>query len=461
MVFNTKVNFANLSLENAPLIKTTPPGKRSKKYLNYQKKHESSAISYAKNMPMTILRGKGATLEDMDGNIYIDLFGGAGVMAVGYSNPIVLKSAKEQIDQITHTLDIPHPKRIDLERILFQILPREINKIFFGGPTGSDAVEQAIKLARFNKLRIPFIAFQGSYHGMTAGALGLTSAIPHKENLLPLIPDVHFSPFAYCYRCLFNEEPESCNLECAQYLERTLDDPHSGVTKPAAIIVEPIQGEGGSIVPPLQFMPFLREICNNNDILLVADEIQCGFGRTGKMFSFEHTNIVPDIVTMSKALGGLGFPISAVAYKESLNTLPTGKTIGTFRGNMIAYAAGAAAIKFIQENNLPEHALQLGKKVLTILKEAERDSKIIGEARGKGLMLGVEFVTDKKKKKPSPEIAKNVRSICHKKGVLIEVGGHYGNVARFLPPLIITEGLMLKGVEIFLEVVKDIEKKYT
>ncbi len=455
------MNLADLSLEKAPLIKTTPPGKRSKKYLDYQKKYESSTISYAKNMPMAILRGKGATIEDMDGNIYIDLFGGAGVMAVGYSNPIVLESAKKQIDQITHTLDIPHPKRIELVELLFQILPKDINKIFFGGPTGSDAVEQAIKLARYNTHRIPFIAFQGGYHGMTAGALGLTSATPHKENLLPLMSDIHFAPFAYCYRCLFKKVPKSCDLECAQYLEHMLDDPHSGVAKPAAIIVESIQGEGGSIVPPLQFIPRVREICNDNDVLMVADEIQSGLGRTGKMFSFEHTNIVPDIVTMSKALGGLGFPISAIAYRESLNTLPTGKTIGTFRGNMIAFAAGVAAIKFIRDNNLPEHALNLGNKVLSILKEAERESKIVGDARGKGLMLGIEFVIDKKKKTPNSEIAKKVRTLCHKKGVLIEIGGHYGNVARFLPPLIITEELMLKGVEIFLEVIKKIEKKTT
>jgi diaminobutyrate-2-oxoglutarate transaminase len=407
---------------------------------------------------MALQRARGATIEDVDGNIYIDLFGGAGVMAVGHANPRVVEAAKKQLDAVTHALDIPNPARMRLDEALLKVLPKELNRLFFGGPTGSDAVEQALKLVRYNTKRIPMIAFEGCYHGMTAGALSLTSACSHKDGLLPLTSEVHFVPYAYCYRCVFGKKPESCALECAKYLEHVLEDPHTGVCKPAAVIMEAIQGEGGSIVPPDSFLPAVRRICDKNDVLLICDEIQSGLGRTGKMFSFEHSQTIPDVVTISKALGGIGFPISAIAYKEKLNTLSPGKTIGTFRGNMIAFAAGAEALSFMEENQVCEHALELGKKVLSWLKELEKDSRIVGEARGKGLMLGVEFVKDKATKEPAPELAKKARTLCHQRGVMIEVGGHFNNVARFLPPLIITEKLIKKAVEVFSAAVMEIGK---
>jgi diaminobutyrate-2-oxoglutarate transaminase len=273
-----------------------------------------------------------------------------------------------------------------------------------------------------------------------------------------LIPEVHFVPYSYCYRCPFNREPETCDLECGKFLEHVVEDSHSGVGKPAAILVEAIQGEGGSIVPDKRFMPKIREICDKYHIILIVDEIQAGFCRTGKMFSCEHTGTVPDIMTMSKALGGVGFPISAMAYREKLDTWPPGKHIGTFRGNMIAYAGGAAAIRFMQEHDLADHATTVGGQMLDSLKQLESDSEIVGESRGKGLMLGVEFVKDKATKEPAPEIAAQVRTLCHQRGVLIEIGGHYFNVARFLPPLVVTAELAAKGVEIFSESVREVEK---
>jgi len=245
---------------------------------------------------------------------------------------------------------------------------------------------------------------------------------------------------------------------CAKYLNHILEDSHSGVGKPAAIIVESIQGAGGSIVPPKQFIPKIRKICDKHEVLMIDDEVQAGFCRTGKMFAFEHTDTVPDIITMSKALGGVGFPISCIAYKEKLDTFPPGKHIGTFRGNVLAYAAGSAAINFMVKNKLADHALKLGKVMLSMLKGIEKDSKIIGEARGKGLMLGVELVKDLTTKEPAPELAAKVRTLCHQRGLLIEIGGHYFNVARFLPPLILTNELARKGVEIFAGSVKEVEK---
>jgi diaminobutyrate-2-oxoglutarate transaminase len=301
------------------------------------------------------------------------------------------------------------------------------------------------------------IAFEGSYHGMTSGALALTSHLGHKEDFLPLIPEVHFVPYAYCYRCAFGKKPETCEVECARYLEHVLEDPHSGVGKPSAVIVEAIQGEGGSVVPHDSFIPMVKEICGKYDVLLIIDEIQAGFCRTGKMFSFEHTNTLPDIITMSKALGGLGFPISGMAYRQELDTWTPGKHIGTFRGNVVAYAAGHAAVKFMIENELAAHSAELGGAMLSLLKEIEAGSEIVGEARGKGLMLGIELVHDKASKKPAPELAREIRTCCHQHGLLIEIGGHYDNVARFLPPLVLTEDLALKGIEIFADSVRKVE----
>jgi len=452
------MNFQVLSFTDAPLIKVTPPGPRSKEYLDYQSRRESSAVSYPKGMPMAFRRAKGATVEDVDGNIYIDFFAGAGVMAVGHSNPEVIEAIQKQLVELTHALDFPNPSRRALVEALIEILPQGLSRVFFGGPTGSDAVESAVKLAKYNTGRYPMIAFQGSYHGMTAGALSLCSGLSFKEDFLPLIPEVHFIPYAYCYRCAFGKQPESCDINCARYLDFTLDDPHSGVGKPAAVIIEAIQGEGGSIVPPEQFLPRIREICDKYDVLMIDDEIQAGFCRTGAMFACDHTGTIPDIITMSKSLGGVGLPISATAYKEELNTFPKGKHIGTFRGNVVACAGGVAALGFMIRNELAEYSLKLGELMLSMLKEIEKDSKIVGEARGKGLMLGVEFVRDKATKEPAPELATSVRTLCHRRGLLIEIGGHYDNVARFLPPLILTEELAKKGIEILADSVREAEK---
>jgi len=452
------MDFRSLSFPEAPVIKIQPPGPRSKEYLNFQSAHEGSAVSYPRGMPMALSSARGATVEDVDGNVYIDFFGGAGVMNVGHSNPTVLEDVSKQLSRLTHSLDFPSEPRKALIDTLFSLFPDPLKKVFFGGPTGSDAVEAAVKLAKYNTHRHPLISFEGAYHGMSAGALSLSSGLSFKEDFLPLIPEVHFAPYAYCYRCAFGKTSESCELDCVKYVEHVLEDPHSGVGKPAAIIVEAIQGEGGSIVPPEKFLTGIRKTCDKNNIIMIVDEIQAGLGRTGKMFAFEHSGIVPDIITLSKGLGGLGFPISCIAYKEKLDTLPAGKHIGTFRGNVIAYTAGKAALRFMIENNLAEHSLNLGEKMLSWLKDIEKDSSIVGEARGRGLMHGIELVKDKASKEPAADLAQRVRTICHQHGLLVEIGGHYSNVVRFLPPLVLTEELAKKGIEIFADSIREVEK---
>jgi diaminobutyrate-2-oxoglutarate transaminase len=449
--------FAELSISDAPHIKVTPPGPKSKEILDYQNAHESSVVSYPKGMPMALKRGRGATLEDVDGNVYIDMFGGAGVMALGHAHPEVLRAAHAQIDDVTHSLDIPTETRQKMVEVLQKVLPKELSRVFFGGPTGSDAVEQALKLAKFNTGLNGIIAFEGAYHGMTGASLALTTDSGHRDGIGQLVPGVQFLPFPYTYRNPFGCPDERVDLQAADNLERVLDDSHSGYSKPAAVILESVQGEGGTIIPSPRFLKRVRQICDERDIIMICDEIQAGLGRTGRMFAFEHAGIVPDIVTMSKALGGIGFPISAIAYREKLNTWPAGKTIGTFRGNMIAFAAGAAALQWMLDKKVPEHAAALGEKCMVKLKELEKRSSIVGESRGIGLMMAIEMVRDKKSKTPAPDFAKMVRTYGHRRGVMIEVGGHYNNVARLLPPLVITEDLAMKGIEILTGVIDDIE----
>jgi diaminobutyrate-2-oxoglutarate transaminase len=452
------MKFENLHFEKAPKI-VRIPGPKSKNLLQLQRNIEGSALSYPRNIPVVMDEGKGATVKDVDGNIFIDFFGGAGVLAVGHCNPVVAEAVQKQQTKITHTLDFPTEVRLELIERLRKVMPGRLKdhvRVQFGGPTGSDAVEMGIKLAKYYTKRHPVIAFEGGYHGMTAGALTISSGKFWKQNYIPMVPEVHFVPYAYCYRCPFYRTQNTCNLECASFYQHILDDPHSGVCHPAATIIEPIQGEGGSIVPPDEYVKRIEDISRHYDIPFMCDEIQAGFCRTGEFFSFQHAHATPDIITLSKALGG-GFPLSAIAYKEELDIWEKGAHIGTFRGNVCAMAAGAASIDFMIDNNLSDHAKVLGDYMLTRFRKLEETSSIVGEVRGKGLMLGIELVEDKETKVPSEALADAVRTECFKKGVLIEIGGHYNNVARFLPPLVITKELAETGAAIVEEAIEKVE----
>lgn len=451
-------NFDELHFHPAPQIDGALPGERSRAMLAEQDELESSARSYPRSVPIAIEEGRGATMRDADGNTFIDFFGGAGVLSVGHSHPAALAAAHEQEQKLVHALDFPTTPKLRLMRKLRELLPgtlRERARFHFGGPTGSDAIESSLKLTRAHTGREAVIAFQGSYHGMTKEALSLTSDTSFGG---PVSTPVHFMPYPYCYRCPLGLEPDSCGTACAKLLESTLADPHTGVPTPAAVLIEPIQGEGGTVVPPRGYLSEIRRITREHDVPLICDEIQSGFGRTGKMFACEHDGVQPDAMTLSKALGGIGYPLSCVAYDSELDTWKQGAHIGTFRGHQVAMAAGLAAIEFMLQVDLPAHAAALGELTLDLLREAQRTLPSVGDVRGKGLMIGIELVKDRDSKEPWREMAACVRSECFKRGVIIEVGGHFSNVARFLPPLVITRELMLTGVEIFVESVKAAEE---
>ena len=453
--------FAELHFPEAPKIVVDPPGPKTRVLLDRQRIAESKAVYYPVGLPLALEAGKGATLRDVEGNYYIDLYAGISVLNVGHSNPVVLEAVRRQEEKLVHTLDFPSTPRVELAEKLGEIAPGNLRgsaKILFGGPTGSDAVEGAIKLARFNTKRRTMISFEGSYHGQTAMALSLTSSTGFKENFVPLAPEVHFVPFAYCYRCFAGLEYPACGLQCAKYIRHIIEDPYSGVVKPAAILVEPIQGEGGIIVPPDDWLPELRKICTDHSIPLIIDEIQAGFGRTGKMFACEHSGTSPDIMTMAKAIGGIGYPLAAIAYHKDLDIWEPGAHVGTFRGHVLAMAASLAAINYVEEKELLPHCLKLGRQTLQRLRDFADECQSIGEVRGKGLMIGLEFVKDKETKEPWKEITSEIQLKCLKKGVLVWKAGHFGNCIRFLPPLVITSELLDTALYIFEDSVKEAEK---
>jgi diaminobutyrate-2-oxoglutarate transaminase len=451
--------FKELHYTPAPNVRRPVPGPRSQRMLAEQAAVESRARSYPRAVPLALAEGRGATVKDADGNTYLDFFGGAGTLNVGHGNPSVMRAATEQQSQLVHALDFPTRARLALMHTLKAVLPGALKRtarIHFGGPTGSDAVEAALKLVRTHTGKRPIVAFQGSYHGMTEGALALTSDTTCGG---PTDTPVHFMPYPYCYRCPLGLRPDTCQLACAHLLESTLEDPHSGVPEPAGVIVEAVQGEGGTIVPPAGWLREVRRITREREVPLIVDEIQTGFGRTGAMFACDHEQVTPDVIVLSKALGGIGYPLSAIAYDATLDTWEPGAHIGTFRGHQVAMAAGTAGIEYMQRNDLSAHSAALGELAASTLREASTDLKAIGEVRGRGLMIGIELVRDRDTREPWPELAAELRGMCCQKGLIIELGGHYRNVARFLPPLVITRELLLRGLEIFVEALRETEQK--
>ncbi len=456
----TEERFERMHFVPAPAISGRVPGPGSQRMLAEQAALESRARSYPRSVPIAMQEGRGATVKDVDGNTYVDFFGGAGTLNVGHGNPAVARAASEQQGRLVHALDFPTVPKLALMRGLKPLLPGTLARtarFHFGGPTGSDAVEAALKLVRTHTGRRPMVAFQGSYHGMTADALSVTSDVRCGG---PQETAVQFMPFPYCYRCPLGLRPQSCGMACAKLLENALEDPYSGLPRPAGVIVEAIQGEGGTVVPPAGWLAEVRRITRAHEVPLIVDEIQTGFGRTGAMFACEHEGVTPDVVVLSKAIGGIGYPLSGIAYDEALDTWEPGAHIGTFRGHQVAMAAGAEAIRFMLRMDLPRHAAELGELALGLLGEASAGDALpaIGEVRGRGLMIGVELVRDRETREPWPELAAAVRELCCQMGLIIEIGGHYGNVARFLPPLVISRGLLVRGIEIFADALRETER---
>jgi diaminobutyrate-2-oxoglutarate transaminase len=443
-------------------IKTSGmPGPRSAALLAEQKRYDSNALVYPHQVPLAIARGLGATVEDLDGNIFIDFSGGVGALNVGHSNPDVIEAAKRQLDKFAHGLDFPSEARVALSKKLVELAPGKLkgdSKVLLCGPTGADAVEAAIKLAKFSTKKPGVVSFEGGWHGVSGVSLSLTSKRAAKVNYLPGVPEIYFAPYAYCFRCPLGLKHPDCGLACANYLEHMIKDPDTGLAAPGSLIVEPIQGEGGIIVPPPGYIKEIRRICDENGMLMIADEIQTGFCRTGKMFAMEHEGVTPDIMTASKSMGS-GLPISGIVFRKELDTWGPGAHVGTFRGNALSCAAGVAGIGFMEAHALAERSAKLGQMVMKRCGELKARYDSIGDVRGRGLYIGMEFVKNGKARSPDADLLARLQKECFPKGLIVWKGGRAGNVARIMPALVITEELLDSGLTILEDGLKAVSKK--
>ncbi|WP_030902546.1 diaminobutyrate--2-oxoglutarate transaminase family protein [Streptomyces sp. NRRL F-5126] len=408
--------------------------------LRRQSQRESAARTYARSLPIVPVRARGLTVEGADGRRYLDCLSGAGTLALGHNHPVVLEAIRKVLDSGAplHVLDLATPVKDAFVTELFATLPAELAahaRIQFCGPAGTDAVEAALKLARTATGREGVLAFTGAYHGMTEGALAVSGGAR----------DVRVTrlPFPQDYRCPFGLGGERGAETAARWTESLLDDPRGGVPRPAAMIVEPVQGEGGVLPAPDPWLRRMRKITADRSVPLIADEVQTGVGRTGSFWAVQHSGIVPDVMVLSKAVGG-SLPLAVIVYHEDLDVWRPGAHAGTFRGNQLAMAAGTATLAFVRENGLAERAALLGARMLARLRALSAEHPCVGDVRGRGLMIGVEIVAPAAEagERPAPAdapLACAVRSACLDRGLIVELGGRDGAVVRLLPPLILTD----------------------
>ena len=416
--------------------------------LQRQTQRESNARSYPRRIPLELKRAQGVYVEDSRGQVYIDCLAGAGTLALGHNHPVVVEAIQKTLASGVplHTLDLSTAVKDAFVQTLFDLLPGDFAKdarIQFCGPTGADAVEAALKLARTATGRQSVLAFHGAYHGMTLGTLSISGNLGPKSALGGLLSGVQFLPYPHEYRCPFGLSGEQSIDTNLHYIRHLLSDPESGVTQPAAMILETVQGEGGVIPAPDRWLQGLRAITREHGIPLILDEIQCGIGRTGDLFAFERSSITPDVITLSKAIGG-GLPLSVVVYRGELDQWQPGAHAGTFRGNQLAMAAGDATLRFIQREGITGHVRSVGARLNTLLQGLQAEFDWVGDVRGRGLMLGMEIVDPSRndgagRPVADGERARKLQRACLERGLIVELGGRHGATVRFLPPLIISE----------------------
>ena len=409
--------------------------------------------------PIFAAKAKGAIITDVEGKEYIDFAGGIGVVNVGHCDEEVLKAVQDQIQKYIHTCFhvVMYEPYVELARRLNEITPGRFPKKTMFVNSGAEAVENAIKIARHATGRTATIAFEEAFHGRTLLAMSLTSKVkPYKFGFGPYAPEIYRMPYGYCYRCAFGLEYPSCEIRCAYYLNDFFHT-HVPAEQVAALIVEPVLGEGGFVVPPKEYFQVLHKICSDNGIVFIADEIQTGFGRTAKMFAVEHYEIEPDIIVMGKSLAG-GFPLSAVTGKTALMDHPqVGGLGGTFGGNPVSCRAALAVLDQFKKKDLLSRAAEIGRKVLRRFLEFQERYPLVGDVRGLGAMTGMELVTDRKTKEPAPALTKELINLCRKKGLLMISAGTYSSVIRPLMPLVITDEELEKGLSIIQESLTEIE----
>ncbi|MBL7183301.1 MAG: acetyl ornithine aminotransferase family protein [Anaerolineae bacterium] len=436
--------------------KTQLPGPKAKAWV--EKDTAAVSPSYTRSYPFVMDHGRGSEVWDVDGNRFIDFNAGIAVTATGHAHPAVVKAIQEQAEKFIHMsgTDFYYPVQIKLAEKLNALAPIEEETQVFFTNSGTESVEAALKLARYYTGRPRMLAFIGGFHGRTMGSLSLTaSKYVQRKGFAPLVPGVTHVPYGYCYRCPFNLEYPSCDIYCVDYIEKTLFRNFVPAEEVAAVFVEPIQGEGGYVVPPPKWHGRLKALMEKYGILYVADEVQTGFGRTGKMFAMEHWGVEPDIIALAKGIAS-GMPVGAMVARKSLMTWPPGAHSNTFGGNPICCVAALETIRLI-EGGFMENAARMGGRMLDRLNEIVDDHPSIGDVRGKGLMIGIELVKDKETKEPALEIRDQVIQRAFEKGLLLLGCGP--NTVRFMPALNISQDIADEGLAIFEEALTEVEKE--
>ncbi len=388
--------------------------------------------------PIVVDHAEGATVTAQDGATYIDCFAGIAVVNAGHRNPEVLDAVRAQLDKLIHCCSYVYYVEpvADLAELLAQATPGDLQKTFFAN-SGAEAIEGALRLARAATGKQEFIALYSSFHGRTNSTLAITGNAGRKKRGGPYAAGVAFAPAPYRYRCRFCQGASACTLACADAVEDAIQYGTAGNV--AAFIAEPLMGEGGIIVPPDGYFERVKEILDKYGILFIDDEVQSGFGRSGKLFAIEYSGVTPDIMAMAKGIAD-GFPLGAfIAPAQIADSFQPGEHLSTFGGNPVSCAAGIANLRFLLREDIPGQAATKGAWMLDRLQALADRFPIIGEVRGRGLMLGVELVTDRATKTPATSAANSVRDLCRERGVLIGVGGHAGNVLRIQPPLVIEQ----------------------
>jgi 4-aminobutyrate aminotransferase len=419
-----------------PRIVVPPPGPKAQAIV--QRDEAWAAPCYIKEYPLAVSHGRGPMVEDVDGNRFLDFMAGIAVCSTGYSHPKVVAAVKEAADRFLHICgsDFYYEGMAALCERLARVAPGPSRKRVFLTNSGTEATEGAIKLVRHATRRTAIIAFRGAFHGRSTGAVTLTSSKARQHaGFGPLLPDVHHVPFAYRYRCQFCADQDECNRGCIAAIEQELFTRQLDPGDVAAIFVEPVQGEGGYVVPPAGWLRDLRELCDRHGILLVADEVQCGVGRTGKMWACEHEGVEPDILLTAKGLGS-GMPIGAIVARESVSTWETGSHGSTYGGNPVCCAAALATLDLV-EADLMANAVTMGDRLMAGLRKLESKHACIGEVRGVGLMIGVELVKDRRTREPAPELLRNLVLGAFQRGLLLLGAGK--STLRLAPPLVVDE----------------------
>ncbi|MBK9007499.1 MAG: Isoleucine 2-epimerase [Anaerolineales bacterium] len=432
------------------------PGPKAKAMLERDQKVVSS--SYPRAYPLVMDHGKGVEVWDADGNRFIDMMAGIAVLSTGHSHPKVVKAVKDAAENFLHiSSDFYHEGWVRLSEKLDEIAPFEEHAKTFLTNSGTEAVETAIKLAKYHTKRHNFIGFFGAFHGRTMGSVSFTASKPHyHRGFYPLMPGVTHVPFPDEYRPILHRKMgEDYGETCVRFIEEEIIAHNVPGDEIAGVLVEPIQGEGGYVVPPDGFFPALRKLCDKYGILLIVDEVQSGMGRTGKWWAIEHWDVEPDIVVSAKGIAS-GLPLGACIARESVMTWPKGTHGNTYGGNPIACAASLATIDLLEEKYLA-NAAEVGDYMKDALEEIQARHTSIGDVRGKGLMIGVEFVKDKNTKEPNEEIRNMIEHTAFEHGLLTLGCGR--STMRFAPPLCITKKEADEGLTIFEEAVTMAEKE--